>query len=145
MSSEKENLGSGFNRFSSGKTWTQKVMLADEIWSQLSDLLKKEKLSLPKTPRRPDVRLILNNTTGKTVQFLNPGAHSDAQEIIPGSGDKMAVMVMLRGDTLEEQHKNAKALYSAYDLGSSPLSSRKPMARRLLKVRLRNWLKFFGR
>ena len=57
------------------------------------------------------------------MQFLNPGDHSSKQEIIPASGDR-AVMVMVKGDTLEEQYKNAQTLYNAYDLGAQGLSDR---------------------
>jgi hypothetical protein len=109
--------------FNENKSWREKVIKADEVWAQIKVLLDKNGVALPATPRRPDVRLIVENVSGSDIQFLNPGDHSGTkQEAIPGTGDKKAVMVMVRGATLDEQYKNAKTLYETYDLGVKGMS-----------------------
>lgn len=109
--------------FNAGQTWSQKVFEADHIWTQLEQALKNAGAELPKTPRRPDVRMILNNTSGETVQFLNPGDHSgEKQEFIPATGDKTSVMIMLAGETLEEQYANARLLDETYSLSTKGLT-----------------------
>lgn len=109
--------------FNAGQTWSQKVFEADHIWAQVEQALKNAGAELPKTPRRPDIRIILNNTTGKTLQFLNPGDHSgEKQEFIPGTGDQTAVMIMPGGTTLAEQYANAKLLDEKYGLSEKGLS-----------------------
>lgn len=106
------------------QTWSQKVFVADNVWAQVKKALHNAGVELPKTPRRPDVRMILNNATGKTIQFLNPGDHSgEKQEFIPGDGDKgTAAMLMLGGKTLEEQQANAAALDAKYGLAEKGLT-----------------------
>jgi hypothetical protein len=112
-----------FNAFSEGKGWKDKVVEADSIWLQINSALAEKNVVLPQTPRRPDVRLIINNITGNDIQFKNPGDHSGAkEELIPGSGDKTAVMVMVKGETLAEQYKNAKTLFDQFDLGKQGFS-----------------------
>lgn len=108
----------------SGQSWSQKVLAADNIWRQVKQALEAAGQELPKTPRRPDVRMILNNNTGEMVQFLNPGDHSgQKQEFIPGDGDKgTAAMLMLGGDTLEKQQANAAALDAKYNLSENGLT-----------------------
>ena len=106
-----------------GQTWSQKVFEADSIWAQVQKILENSGRALPKTPRRPDVRLIVDNKTGAEIQFLNPGDHSaEKPEIIPGSGEKTATMVMLGGDTLEDQLRNAQDLDAKYHLSSRGLT-----------------------
>jgi hypothetical protein len=106
-----------------GLTWQDKTLLADEIYAQLQSLLGTQNIELPTTPRRPDVRMILNNVSGATQRFYNPGNHSgDHMEEIKGAGDKTAAMMMLKGDTLEEQYANAEKLYQEFNLGAKGLS-----------------------
>lgn len=107
-----------------GQTWSQKVFAADEIWTQVKDALNNVGVELPKTPRRPDVRMILNNVSGETIQFLNPGNHSgEKPEFIPSAGEKgTATMLMLHGDTMEEQQANAAALDAKYGLSANGLT-----------------------
>ena len=106
-----------------GQTWSQKVLAGDEIWAQVKEALDNAGLELPKTPRRPDVSLIVDNSTGQTIQFLNPGDHSgEKAENIPGTGDKCAAMIMLGGDTLDEQYANAKDLDEKYGLSEHGLT-----------------------
>lgn len=109
-----------------GQTWSQKVFEADNIWAKVEAALNNAGVELPKTPRRPDVRMILNNNTGKTIQFLNPGNHSgEKQEFIPGvdTGDGTAAMIMLAGDTLDEQFANAQKLIEQYGLAETGLTA----------------------
>lgn len=116
------DLTNNFNGFTN-KGWQDKVLEADAIWSQVKSMLAEHNLALPKTPRRPDVRMIVNNISGQEVRFQNPGDHSGSkEEVIPGTGDKCAVMVMVAGETLTEQHKNAAEIYSRYSLGTNGLS-----------------------
>lgn len=108
-----------FNR----KSWKDKVLKADDLWAQLATALEAEAIALPQTPRRPDVRLVVQNTSGQDITFKNPGDHSgDHHEHIPADGDKSAVMIMLAGDTLKEQRQNAADLYTKYNLGRNGLS-----------------------
>lgn len=110
-----------------GQTWSQKVFEADKIWSQVEAALNDAGLELPKTPRRPDVRIILNNTTGETIKFLNPGDHSgEKEETIPGVDEEKgatAVMIMPAGETLEDQYANAQTLVEQYDLAENGLTA----------------------
>ena len=107
-----------------GQTWSQKVLKADDIWAQVKEALENSAVELPETPRRPDVRMILNNTSGETIQFLNPGNHSgEKQEFIPSDGEKgTAAMLMLHGDTMEEQQANAAVLDEKYGLAVNGLT-----------------------
>lgn len=107
-----------------GQTWSQKVLAADNIWAQVKETLVNAGVELPKTPRRPDVRMILNNVSGETIQFLNPGNHSgEKQEFIPSDGEKgTAAMLMLHGDTMEEQQANAAVLDAKYGLAKNGLT-----------------------
>ncbi|MCE9506856.1 MAG: hypothetical protein K8R48_00875 [Alphaproteobacteria bacterium] len=116
-------LSNEFNTFGQGKSWQDKVLEADRIWAQVKAMLDEQQLKLPETPRRPDVRMIVNNISGIDIQFKNPGDHSGSkQELIPGMGDKTAAMIMVKGDTLEEQYNNAAILYHKYDLDLLGLS-----------------------
>jgi hypothetical protein len=109
--------------FNGPASWKEKVVSADNIWSQVSNILSPYNIELPQTPRRPDVRLIVNNTSGLDQVFRNPANHAnDRAERIPGAGDNTAAMIMVAGETLEEQHKNARTLFEKYDLGNKGLS-----------------------
>lgn len=111
-----------FNRFA-GKSWQDKVLDADALWAQIKQALSDASRTLPATPRRPDVRLIVNNISGADITFKNPGDHSGSKdEVIPASGTKTAAMIMIKGDTLDEQHTNAQKIYARYDLGNQGLS-----------------------
>jgi len=111
--------------FGPGQSWQDKVVEGDYIWSQVKAMLDTHGLTLPQTPRRPDVRLIVSNVSGGEMRFQNPGDHSGSkEEVIPGSGDKTAVMIMVKGATLGEQAANAKELFDIYDLGAEGLSAR---------------------
>lgn len=117
------DLSSKFNVFNAGRSWQEKVYAADTLWQQVKDLLAKDGVTLPTTPRRPDVRLICDNLSGGELRFKNPGDHSGSkEEIIPATGDR-AVMIMLQGDTLADQYRNAAALFEKYDLGNNGLSA----------------------
>ncbi len=106
-----------------GVTWAERVVKADHVWQQIEAMLKAGGHELPAIPRRPDVRLIIENTSGNEIQFYNPGDHSMSKpEIIPANGDKKAVMVMVAGDTLLQQVDNAATLFNTYNLASSGLS-----------------------
>lgn len=108
--------------FNNVQTWNQKVLEADKIYAQVQKVLESTGKELPQTLRRPDIRLILENTSGEELKFLNPGDHSKEQpEIIPAEGDK-AVMVMLKGDTLHEQLDNARKLDKAFNLSDKGLT-----------------------
>jgi hypothetical protein len=104
-------------------TWRQNVLRADDIWAQVESILKDNTETLPKTPRRPDLRLILNNASGAIQMFRNPAGHSSQAETIPASGDKTAAMVMLAGDTIEQQQQSAAALCEKYGLLEVGLTS----------------------
>lgn len=115
---------SRFNVFAN-KNWQDKVFEGDQLWAQVRDALAKEGRELPGTPRRPDVRLIVNNISGQDISFANPGDHSGGKrELIPASGDKTAAMVMVQGATLAEQYGNAAKLYAEYNLANEGLSER---------------------
>ncbi len=106
------------------KTWEDKVLDADLLWAQVKSLLAHQSLELPKTPRRPDVRLIVKNISGHDISFQNPGNHANGKpEHIPATGDSTAAMLMIKGSTLDEQHKNAETLFKKYDLGARGLST----------------------
>lgn len=110
--------------FKRPQKWTDKILDADSIWSQVKALLTSQNLELPQTPRRPDVRLILDNVSGTDHIFRNPANHAnDKSEHIPGAGDKTATMVMVAGDTLDQQYANARALYERFNLGERGLSA----------------------
>lgn len=117
-------LKKAYNKAASrSASWREKVFDADAIWAQVQNLLSSQSLDLPKTPRRPDIRLIIENTSGHDILFKNPGDHSNSKaERIPAEGDATAAMVMIKGETLEEQYKNAATLYSRYSLGTQGLS-----------------------
>lgn len=109
--------------FNDGQTWSQKVLEADEIYMQVKNILAAEGKELPASPRRPDVRLIINNMSGRYILFLNPGDHSKKMpETIPPHGKERAAMVMLKGNTLEEQAANAKELVEIFDLADKGLT-----------------------
>ncbi len=110
--------------FQGPKSWKEKVVSADNVWSQVSAVLKANNMTLPGTPRRPDVRLILDNVDGFEKIFRNPGDHSNSKaERVPGAGDKTAAMVMLRGETLAEQQASARTLVERFSLNEKGLSS----------------------
>lgn len=111
--------------FQSGQSWGEKVLEADKIWAQVKSALDEAGLSLPTTPRRPDIRMILDNNTGKQLSFRNPGDHSGSKpEQIPASGDKKATMIMIKGDSLQDQYKNARHLFEIYNLAAEGMSER---------------------
>ena len=112
-----------FNIFA-GKSWQDKVLEADALWLQIKTALAAQQKTLPTTPRRPDVRLIVANRSGAAITFKNPGDHSGGkEEIIPADGAKTAAMIMIKGATLAEQHDNARFLYDRYQLGDIGLST----------------------
>ena len=103
------------------KSWKESVHQADKIWTQVKYHLAANGVEdLPKTPRRPDIRIILRNTTENTIIFPNPGGHSKgkAQTIQPGE----AAMVMLKGDNLNTQYANAHDIVMHLDLGKKGLT-----------------------
>lgn len=104
------------------QSWKQKVVKADNIWSQIQEALKVHGLELPKTPRCPDMRLILKNISGQTMIFKNPGDHSSKAETIPSSGEKTAAMIMLLGNSIGEQRWAARELCKKYNLLNEGLS-----------------------
>lgn len=109
--------------FQGKQGWTDKILDADSIWTQVKNVLTAHGLSLPTTLRRPDVRLIVDNLSGVDRIFRNPANHAnDKTECIPASGENTAAMIMVAGDTLEEQHRNAETLCARYDLGNKGLS-----------------------
>ncbi len=111
-----------FNVFA-GKSWQDKVIDADALWAQISAALAAQGRDLPETPRRPDVRLIVQNIGDSDVTFKNPGDHSGGKhEVIPADGDKRAAMIMVKGATLGEQQDNARILFERYNLGVDGLS-----------------------
>lgn len=117
------SLSPRFNAFGQHKSWQDKVLEADGIWAQVKELLDEAGASLPQTPRRPDVRLIVANVGAADVRFFNPGDHSGSkEEVIPPTGDSTAAMIMIKGDTLKAQYDNAALLYAQYDLGTLGLS-----------------------
>lgn len=103
-------------------TWSSKVLAATQIWGQVKAILAQHNIEMPKTPRREDVRLILSNTSGVDILFRNPGNHSDKGEIVPGTGDKTAAMVMVHGDTLTQQFENARKIVERYNIAGNGLS-----------------------
>jgi hypothetical protein len=110
--------------FNGSQSWKQKTLDADKIWSQVKSILKLNDIELPVTPRRPDVRIIVNNISGNNQLFRNPGNHSDKAENIPAKGDSTAAMIMVKGDDLAEQFKNAKEIVRRYNLGKEGLSAK---------------------
>ena len=105
------------------KSWPKFTLNADQVWDEVEDALEDADIDLPKTPRCPDIRMILDNKTGQDLKFMNPGNHADNErECIPGKGDSTAAMVMLQGETLEEQYNNAQELYEMFNLGEEGLS-----------------------
>jgi hypothetical protein len=108
-----------------GQSWQDKVLEADDIWAQVRRALSAQSVALPQTPRRPDVRLIVNNNSGRDITFKNPGDHSGSKpELIPASGDSTAAMVMVKGETLETQYRNAETLCKKYGLATKGLSEK---------------------
>jgi len=116
-------INDNFNNNSRSQFWGERVLEADYIWAQVKTLLENNSLELTPTPRRPDVRLIVNNVSGVEFKFLNPGDHSNtAHEVIPYSGDKCAVMIMTCGNTMQQQYESAHYLDNRYDLGSKGIT-----------------------
>lgn len=106
--------------FNEKQSWPEKVFSADSFWAQVEQMLTTNGKELPTTARRPDVRMVLQNTSDTTANFLNPGDYTGgAQEKIPSG---KAAMVMLQGDTLEEQQANAQQLEEEFNLGENGLS-----------------------
>jgi len=105
------------------QSWQEKVLNADKIWAQVKYILQSNGLDLPKTPRRPDVRIILNNISGTDKLFRNPGDHSSKAEHVPATGDKTAAMVMVKSDTLADQFASAAKLVARYNLEQDGLSA----------------------
>jgi hypothetical protein len=109
--------------FKGPKSWKEKIISADNIWSQVNAILSANKVELPQTLRRPDVRMIVQNINGLDKIFGNPGDHSNSKaERIPSEGDKTAAMVMVEGDTLTEQYENARKLEQQFSLSEQGLS-----------------------
>ncbi len=108
--------------FQSNITWEEKVFSADIVWDNILKALDGK--DLPKTPRRPDVRLIAQNVSGIDFEVRNPGDHSNGKPSDVKSGtDNSAMMAMLKGNTLEDQLKNAQLLdhmFSIREKGLSP-------------------------
>lgn len=100
--------------FNDMQSWNQSKLSADRIWAQVKQALKAQEKQLPLIPRRPDVRVVLDNATGGMLHFLNPGNYTKGVPEDIKSDE--AVMVMPWGDTLEEQFENAAALVREYDL-----------------------------
>lgn len=110
---------SAFNNLS----WEQKVLKADALKEAVYQKAYADRIELNTTARRPDIRLILDNMTGKDLSFMNPANHSNGKpESIPGTGDSRAVMVMLKGNTLEDQQANARTLYEYFNLGEQGIT-----------------------
>lgn len=106
--------------FNENQTWKQKEISADSIWAQVQRILDNAGKNLPTTPRRPDVRVIVRNISGREINFLNPGDYTGGkQEKIP-AGE--AAMIMPQGISLGDQRAHAKALAEEYDLGRKGLS-----------------------
>lgn len=106
------------------KSWAEKILSADSIYAQIKHAVEQAGIELPKTPRRPDVRLIVENNSGVDQIFVNPANHAgDKAEVIPADGEQRAAMVMLSGETLEEQQQAAAQLFAQYDLGNKGLSA----------------------
>lgn len=73
-----------FEFFQPNETWQDKVLDADFMWAKLENVLNGAGKKLPSTPRRPDVRMIVNNISGEEIEFRNPGDHSGSKpERIP--------------------------------------------------------------
>jgi hypothetical protein len=109
--------------FSGSQSWSEKTFQADKIWQQVKDALAKTGATLAPTPRRPDVRLIVNNISGGDITFQNPGQHADKPEVIPASGSDTAAMIMLAGETLSDQHLHAFDLYNRFNLAAKGLTA----------------------
>lgn len=117
--------GQSTKGFGPGQSWQDKVVEGDVIWAQVKSLLDTHGVSLPSTPRRPDVRLIVSNISGTDVRFQNPGDHSASkEEVIPSTGDKTAVMIMVKGASLTAQAATAKELFKKYNLAEDGLTQR---------------------
>lgn len=108
--------------FNANQFWADKTFRGDNLWAQVKSALERTNQKLPLTPRRPDVRLIINNVSGETVEFFNPGQHSNQPEVISAEGDKTAAMAMIKGATLDEQMANARELVETFDLAAKGLS-----------------------
>lgn len=97
--------------------WRNKVFQADGIWASVREVFEVVSVDIPRTPRRPDVRVIVNNMTGVDQVFPNPAGHAgDKAEYIPSSGSKTAAMIMPCGESLREQYDNARQLVNSYNL-----------------------------
>lgn len=110
--------------FEGAQSWKERVIDADQIWQQIQNIVSGSGHEVPKTLRRPDVRLIINNQSGVDAVFRNPGDHSNKAEHIPCKGENTAAMVMVSGETLEEQYRNAQTLYDTFDLGTVGLNAK---------------------
>ncbi|MCB9989965.1 MAG: hypothetical protein H6867_01130 [Rhodospirillales bacterium] len=111
------------------KSWDEKVSAADDLYWRVKLILQTVGAELPKTPRRPDVRLILDNISPHHRIFRNPAKHAGdkAEKIAPkgqDNGKGTAVMVMLQGKTLTEQFENAAKLVKRYNLDKEGLSEK---------------------
>lgn len=105
-------MGSGKNLGTDFKT----SMRGDEILEETEAFL--HGASIPETQRRPDLRMVVLNTTDADIKFVNPGGHSDQTEDIPPG---KAAMLMVQGDTLLEQEHNAEILKARYGVGENRL------------------------
>ncbi|HTK84644.1 MAG TPA: hypothetical protein VL625_06105, partial [Patescibacteria group bacterium] len=105
-------MGSGKNLVTDFKA----SMRGDEILEEAEEFI--HDAPIPETQRRPDLRMIVINTTNADIRFVNPGGHSDQTEDIPPG---KAAMLMVQGDTLIEQEHNAEILKSRYGTGENRL------------------------
>jgi hypothetical protein len=105
-------------------SWPEKVFKADAIWAQLKEILSAAGHVIAPIPRRPDIRLVINNVSSNDFSFQNPGDHSNSKpEVIPSTGSNTAAMIMLKGESLVEQYNNAAALVERFRLNSDGLTS----------------------
>jgi hypothetical protein len=108
------DLGGGVGSAQVREVEMSKVELSgDALLAQIRAMQEQSQESPSKTPRRPDVRGVVVNTTGEQIQFFNPGKHSDKPETIQ-AGE--ACMIMFQGATPAEQMENAVQLFAIYDL-----------------------------
>lgn len=104
-------------------SWPEKVFKADVIWVQLKEILSAAGHDIAPIPRRPDIRLVINNVSSNSFSFQNPGDHSNSKpEVIPPTGSNTAAMIMLKGESLVEQYNNAATLVERFHLDTDGLT-----------------------
>lgn len=93
---------------------------ADAIYAQVRAALQNSGEELYDTPRKPDVRVIAENTDEETATFKNPGGHSPDLEQIPSrqsiitSSEK--AIIAAQGNTAAEREANANYLEEKYGI-----------------------------